>query len=189
MSYMNHGSFMFDGIDMYETYGIMILNTGMPQDAFLPSIRERKVSIPQRHGQYDFGAKYYDERSLKLSCVTAQKMANGSFRALARELSYVLSKKSEIRLWNEPDVYYVGRIYDEISLVQLRDLGNEFSLTFICEPFAYGRTVYEEFDENKRYSPNYKGTAPTPTYIEIVNNGTTPAKNIRISQINRKDPY
>ena len=189
MSYQNHGSFMFDGIDMYDRFGIMILNTGMPQDSFLPAIRERKVQVPRRHGQYDFGAKYYDERTLTLDCVTGERMSNSSFRATAREMAYILSKKSEIRLWNEPDVYYVGRLYDEIQLVQLRDTAIEFTLNFICEPFAYGLTVYEDFDEDKRYVPNYKGTASTPAYIEIVNNGPYTVKNIRISQVNRKDSY
>ena len=173
---------------MYQQYGIMILNTGMPKDSFIPAIRKRTMTVPQRHGEYDFGAKYYEDRTLTLECITAQKLSGYGFRVFAREVAWALSKKSEIRLWNEPDKYYVGRIYDEIELVQLRDLANEFTLTFICEPFAYGNSVYLPFDGNK-YVPNYQGTAPTPAYIEIVNNGQTAAKNIRISQINRKDTY
>ena len=201
MSYQNHGSFKFGGIDMYQQYGIMILDTGMPQDAFIPALRSRKMSIPQRHGQYDFGAKYYEERTITLNCITAKRMPDYTFRTFAREVSWALSKKSELRLWNEPDKYYVGRIYDEIQLIQLRDTGNEFNLVFICEPFAYGEPVNADFNivqmENVlgeetysiTYRPEYKGTAPTPAFIQIVNNGETPAKNIRISQINRRDSY
>lgn len=173
---------------MYQQFGIMILDTGMPKDSFIPAIRARKVSIPQRHGEYDFGAKYYDERILTLDCVTAKRYSNSGFRYFAREVAYALSKKSEIRLWNEPDVYYVGRIYDEIELTQLRDVGNEFTITFICEPFAYGKTVYQSFTGN-RFVPDYKGTAPSPTIIEIVNTGSLPARNIRLFQINRKENY
>ncbi len=188
MSYLNHGSFKFGGVDMYQQYGIMILDTGMPKDSFIPAIRPRKVNIPQRHGEYDFGAKYYEERTLTLDCITAKQMSGYTFRTFIREVTYALSKKSEIRLWNEPDKYYVGRIYDEIELNQLRDVGNTFTLTFLCEPFAYGESIYEAFDGNK-FVPNYRGTAPTPAYITIVNNGSVPIKNIRISQINRKDAY
>jgi len=188
MSYQNHGSFSFGGIDMYDEYGIMILDTGMPKDSFIPAIRSRKVAIPRRHGEYDFGAKYYEDRTLTLNCVTAKKLNDYSFRAYIREVAYALSKKSEIRLWNEPDKYYVGRLYDEIELTQMRDLGNIFTLNFTCEPFAYGQTKYEAFTD-RQYIPNYKGTAPTPAYIEIVNKGSVPIKNIRISQINRRETY
>lgn len=190
MTYQNHGSFKFGGVDMYQTYGIMILDTGMPKDLFIPSIRARKTTIPNRHGAYDFGAKFYEERNLTLDCITDRNYENNpyGFRSFLREVTWALSKKSEIRLWNEPDKYYVGRIYDEIELTQYRNLANAFTLTFVCDPFAYGESVYDHFDGNK-YIPNYKGTAPTPTYIEIVNNGSVPAKNIRISIVNRKDSY
>lgn len=188
MSYAEHGSFKFGGIDMYDTYGIMILDTGMPKDSFIPAIRSRKLAIPQRHGEYDFGAKYYEDRSLTLDCVTAQKMEGYTFRTFAREVTYALSKKSEIRLWNEPDKYYIGRIYEEIELTQLRNVANTFTITFVCEPFAYGESVYDSFNGNK-YVANYRGTASTPAYITITNNGNVPIKNIRISQLNRKDTY
>lgn len=186
MSYLNHGSFKFGGIDMYEQYGIMILDTGMPRDLLLPSLRPRKVEIPRRHGEYDFGAKYYGERTLSLDCITVKRLTNYTYRTFAREVSWALSKKSEIRLWNEHDKYYIGRIYDEIELVQLPDTGIQFSINFVCDPFAYSEAVLAKFDGN-RYEPNYKGTAPTSAFIEIVNNGTTAAKNIRISMIKRKD--
>lgn len=188
MSYLNHGSFQFGSVDMYKTYGIMILDSGMPKDSFIPAIRPRKVNIPQRHGEYDFGAKYYEDRTLTLDCITATRMDGYTFRTFAREVTYELSKKSEIRLWNEPDKYYVGRIYDEIELNQLRDTGNTFTLTFLCEPFAYGETIMNYF-ANGRYVPNYHGTAPTSTYIVIENIGSGNISNIRITQTDRKDNY
>lgn len=186
MTYLNHGSFKFGGVDMYQKYGIMILDTGLPKDYLIPSLRPRKIRMPRRHGEYDFGAKYYDERTLTLDCVTVKRLTKYTFRTFAREVSWALSKKSEIRLWNEPEKYYIGRIYDEIELVQIPDTGFQFKIDFICDPFAYSEAVYTSFDGNQ-FIPDYKGTAPTPTFIEIVNNGNANAKNIRISMIKRKD--
>lgn len=189
MSYTEHGSFKFGNTDMYDTFGIMLLDSGMPGDLFIPSIRERKVTIPARHGEYDFGAKYYNERRLELDCITANPVDKSQLRSYIREVTYVLSKKSEIRLWNEPDKYYVGRLYDEVSLTQLRDTANTFTLVFTCEPFAYGRTYTERFDNNLQYIPDYHGTFTTPTYIVITNTGTRNVSKIQIKQTDVKENY
>ena len=97
------------------------------------------------------------------------------------ETIYVLSKKSQIRFWNEPEKYYVGRVYQAPGLEVLRKVGNRFSMTFILEPFAYRNTLTENF-VNRRYTPEYEGTASTPTYIVIENTGSSNARNIQIVQ-------
>lgn len=193
MSYAEHGSFKFGNTDMYDTFGIMILDAGMPDDLFIPGIRERKVEVPNRHGKYDFGAKYYDERELTLKCIAAEPERIGytqeNLRQYVREITYVLSKKAEIRLWNEPEKYYVGRIYDSSELTQLRNIANEFTLTFICEPFAYGETFSVPF-VNGLLTPNYRGTAPTTTYIIIRNTASSGnVTNIKITQTDREENY
>ena len=188
MSYIDNGSFKFGTVDMYDTFGIMIVDTSVPEDYMIPAIRTRKITVPNRSGKYDYGAKYYDERPLTLNCVTTNKETGSTFRAYIREIAYVLSKKNEIRLWNEPDKYYIGRVEKEITLTQLRDIGNVFTLEFTCEPYAYGVTRTKPF-VNRVLDPEYAGTDVTPTYIEIVNIGNADAVNIRISQIDRKDTY
>ena len=163
---------------MYAQYGLMLSEDGMPDDVLMPDLRSRKVTIPLRHGAYDFGAHYYDERTVTYTCVTT-RMAS---RDDAREIAYTLSKKAEIRFWNEPEKYYIGRVYQSPTLEQLRTIGNRFDLTFICEPFAYGEIISESFT-NRVLVPDYQGTAPTPTMIIIRN--TSPnrnAVNIRITQ-------
>ncbi len=181
-NWQTKSSFMFNGIDMYDRFGLMIADNGMPQDVLLPGLRPRKVTVPLRSGSFDFGAHYYDERGLAINCVTVKK---GS-RDDAREMAYILSKKSEIRFWNEPDKYYVGRIYESPPLDILRNVGNQFSLTFVCEPFAYGASHTEQMP-SLVYTTTYKGTAPTPTYIVIENTGNANAVNIQIVQTNRKE--
>lgn len=184
-TWQNKSSFLFNGIDMYQTYGIMIADDGEPQDVLLPSLRPRKVTIPLRDGAYDFGAKYYNERDgVQITCVTTRVIT----RDETREIAYTLSKKAPIRFWTEPDKYYIGRVYQAPTLEQLRNIGNRFPLVFVCEPFAYGDTYTTAFD-GLTLPVEYKGTAPTPTYIQITNNGTAAAVNIRISQIDRRENY
>ena len=178
------GSFQFGTTDMYLAYGIKLTENSIPEDVLLPELRSRKVTVPLRHGTYDYGARYYDERAIRIECVTSKILS----RADAREIAYTLSKKSEIYFWTEPDKYYVGRVYQAPTLEQLRNVGNRFTLTFVCEPFAYGETKTEAF-ENSRYSPNYNGTAPTPTYIVITNTGSRNVSNIRIIQTDKKENY
>lgn len=177
-NYLNKSSFLFNGTDMYQRFGIQL--TEEPQDVFQPGLRPRKTTIPNRSGAYDFGARFYDERTLTLSCVTTRIIE----RAGVREISYLLSKKGTIRIWNEPGKYYVGRLYDAIELEQLRRVGNRFALVFSCEPFAYGETIQRNFQG--LYAPNYTGTAATPTRIEITNTGVRDAVGIRIMQIDKK---
>ena len=181
-TYIDKSSFLFGTTDMYERFGIMISDDGMPNDVLKPQIRERKVTIPLRNGAYDYGAHYYDERPFALTCVTVR----AGTRDDAREMAYILSKKGQLRLWNEPDKYYMGRIYQAPDLECLRIKGNRFTLNFVLEPFAYGEAVTQNF-VNRRFTPNYKGTADTPTYIVIRNTGNSNAVNIRITQSLRQE--
>lgn len=173
----NTSSFLFGNVDMFQRFGLQLVDDGMPQDVLKPQLRERKVTIPLRSGSYDYGAKYYDERPLTYTCVTTRTVSRDD----VREIAYILSKKSQIRIWTEPDKYYVGRVYQAPTLEQLRNIGNRFPLTFICEPFAYRHAVTDNF-VNRRYTPHYAGTASTPTYIVIENTGAIKAVNIQITQ-------
>lgn len=182
MSYIDKNSFMFGTVDMYDRFGIQLTNE--IEDLLLPGLRERKVVIPGRSGSYDYGARYYNERGLRLTCTTPRRFE----REEIREISYILSKKNEIRIWNEPDKYYLGRIYDQTALSQLKKYVQEFDLTFICEPFAIGEHKQENFGnflDMRNNSHTYIGTAPTPTHIEITNNGLTAATGIQITMIRK----
>jgi len=178
-----NGSFLFGTCDMFETYGIKLTERSIPQDVLMPGLRARKQTIPMRHGAYDYGAHYYDERAIVIECVTKKMIS----RDQSREIAYMLARKSEIRFWTEPEKYYIGRVYEAPTLEQLRNVGNRFTLTFICEPFAYRNNVTAAF-VNRVYSPNYDGTAPTPTQIIITNtSATTSIRNITIVQTIKKE--
>ena len=106
-TYIDKSSFQFGTTDMFQRFGIQISDDGMPGDVLKPQLRARKVTVPLRNGAYDYGANYYDERPFTINCVTVR----AGNRDDAREMAYILSKKSQLRLWNEPDKYYIGRIY------------------------------------------------------------------------------
>lgn len=179
-SFTEYNSFKFGEVDMWDSWQLRILRV---HDFLKPKLRPRKVQIPQRDGEYDFGAEYYDERLLTLECIRMENIT----RHEEHELALVLSGKNRIRLYDDPEKYYIGRIYTEPELTQIRNGGMRVTLEFTCEPFLYGQTKTEAF-VNQQYVPNYAGTAPTPTYIVIRNAAVSGnVTNIRITQTDALD--
>ena len=181
MNWQTAGSFLYGDVDMFERFGLRITDKGFPEDVLLPTLRPRKITLPMRSGAYDFGAKYYDERPIPQTCVTTKSAS----REDAREIAWILSKKEQIRFWHDPTVYYVGRVYAAPTLEMLRNIGSRFTLTFVCDPFACGTDVSAVF--TNRYTPNYQGTAPTPTVIRIRNTGSTTIHTIHITQTSEEE--
>lgn len=165
LSYLHKNSFTFGGVDMYDEYGICIIEK---QIYLKPKLRDRKLVIPQRNGAYDYGAKYYDEKQIRLKCDTLA----GLSPTQKRELAYTLSTKERIVFWDEQDKYYVGQIYDATSVDRIGLSGDAFTLIFECDPFAYGKLVTETWIESI-HKPKYMGTQRAPTYITITNTSKT----------------
>ena len=168
---MEKYSITVGGVDLRGRFGLVAERI---EDAIGPVLRERKIVIPTRDGAYDFGAKYYNERTLTVQMASTRMIE----RADVRELSYVLSKKARIVRWDEPDKYYVGRIYDPAAIERIAGPMKRFRLVFVCDPFAYGEQVTEDFTGSANLS--YLGTARTPTHITIRNNGSEPVTGIAI---------
>lgn len=177
-SYIDNSSFKFGGVEMYDQFGIRVIESS---DLLLPELRARKVTIPSRSGSYDYGAIYHNERLLKLRCQTISTVGRDEIR----EISYVLSKKSAIRVWDEPGKYYIGRIYSATDLEKIRQAATEFTLIFTCDPYAYGNIVQMDF--GMKLKPNYIATRMTPTQITIRNTGSVDAVGIHVTLINRKE--
>ena len=177
---MHDHSFEFAGTDMFTAYGLRIRKK---HDVLKPPLRERKIVIPSRSGAYDFGARYYDERTLLVECDTIRQLTADD----KRELAFLLSEKGTIRFWDEDDKQYIGRIYDAAEVERVGGIGTYFPLTFICDPFAY--KVYPAFrlfagfntDHAECGDIDYQGTAPTPGKIRFVNDGGTTISGIQIA--------
>lgn len=169
-------SFTFNGLDMRERFGLIVSDV---TDLLIPQIRERKVTVPGRSGAYDFdkrsGEETFSERQLTIRCGTSKLLK----RADVRELSYILANKGRIILWNEPDKYYIGRIYSPNSIERLAHNLKQFELTFVCDPFAYGKQITQTWYSALHY-PNYMGTGRTPTRISIKNVGGFPMQMVVI---------
>lgn len=173
MSYIDGGSFAFGTTDMYDTYGIQLYD--MIQDVLKPRLRKNSITIPHRDGVVDFGARYYDQRNLKLRCITTRAL----MREEIREISYTLSTKSQLRLFCEPDKYYIGQLYDADKLAIEPVSLWRFDLTFICDPFAYSEVITRQFVDRDAWT--YGGTATTPTVIEIRNPNDYAISGIQIN--------
>ena len=157
-------SFTVGSVDMRERFGLIAESFG---DFLQPALRPRKVVTPFRDGAFDYGAEFYDEREFTVNCASPLLS-----RAECRDLSAVLANKAEIRRWDEPDKYYVGRAYDPADIERIAGQAKRFAITFICEPFAYGEQRTAIFDGRSELS--YAGTARTPTRITITNNSESP---------------
>ena len=168
MADLAKGSARFAGVDLQEAFGIRCDF----YDVLTPKMRERKVKLPGRDGSYDYGARFHDERIVKLKCESMKMLS----RQEIRELAAALSKKGELYLWDEPDKYYVGRIYKAPDLVYIGLIGHRFDLEFICDPFAYGETISGPMPTIM----TYKGTAITPTRIEIRNISNKTLQGVQI---------
>ena len=184
---MNPFEFTFRGKSSAE-FGIMASS----YDFLLPTKRERKMQIPFRSGMYDFGARWYDERILRLQCVWINDRRDNHTRADIREISYWLSGKGSIVLAIEPDKRYVGALYDETDLLaninyanEMRTSDGSFELSFVCEPFAYGDQVDMPLESGSN-RVEYKGTAETPCLIILRNNSNFTIHNVQIIATRRR---
>lgn len=160
-------SFTFGGVDIREKYGLYV---GSWQDVLKPALRARKLTIAGRDGAWDFGAHAYDERQITVRLVGRLTYAQ------KRELAFALSEKHQLRYWEEPDLYYIGRVYNAAAIARLPADAKQFTVTFICEPFAYGKTTTLDLSRDIQYA----GTASTPTRIEIKNTGSTAITKVRL---------
>ena len=184
---MHDHSFEFNNTDMLTEYGIRVRQR---HEVLKPPLRARKVIIPTRSGAYDYGAKWYDERTLLVECDTITQLT----KSQRRELSLLLSKKGRITFWDEPDKYYIGRIYDASETERVGGIGTYFPLTFICDPFLYGKQVTQyystrhggSFTTEVVITPEYGGTAETPMVITIRNPDSS-YSNIQIAIRKRRE--
>lgn len=170
---MEGDSFEFRGVNFLEKFNIKIVKV----DYILPPKRERKIKIPRRHGMYDFGSECFEERIIRLECDLLNKLS----RAEIREISALLSRKGKLFLWDEPDKFYIGEIYDGGEIFEFPKANiRTFTLEFICEPFAYR----EDKVVNINTKIDYQGTIEAPCMIIL--EAEDEVENITINTIMRR---
>lgn len=172
-------SFTFGRANSLEDWGIKVI----VYDSFSPDKRQRSKKIPFRHGRFDYGKKYYDERIVRLDCQLTKKLTKGEMR----EVIYWLSKRARLTLWDEQDKYYVGELLDSVDVdVFPNEVARNFVLPILCEPFAYSALNELPITEAQT-EVDYQGTAETPTLIILRNRTTEPIRYVTLTLVSRRE--
>ena len=125
--------FEFDGLNSYVEFQLIFKSIDRP---ILPTMRKREMVIPGKNGVYDFGDNTYDSRIISVLIQYIGASFN-DLRLRARDIASWLSKNSyrELIFDDEPDKYYLAKIYGQVSLENLLALGKA-TIQFECQPFA-----------------------------------------------------
>ncbi len=174
-----YSGFSFNGKHSSE-FGLYLKTINRP---LLPDLRKREIIVPGRDGVYDFEGNTYENKLIELQCtIIKNKMTD--LRQQARVIAGWLKNKGELRFDDEPDKYYVGRIYSSVPLENIVGTGI-FTLTFDCEPFAYSSTNMIEVtrtDDSPLFVYN-NGTVEAPQEITITNRGANTINGFTIKLI------
>ncbi len=122
----------------------------------LPEPNDRYVQVPGRQGAIHFPRELAD-RHIDLDCAFVE-VTLPDLRTRAREIAAWLhtTNRAILSFDDEPDKYYRGKLLLSVDFAHLSTMG-EFSLTFVCEPLAYGAEVTVDFT-NDAVTVNNQGT-------------------------------
>ena len=146
----------------------------------LPPLRRREIAVPGRHGRYDFGENKYDNRTISIEVfIEASNLAQ--LRQRVRNVAGWLKNKGRLAFDDEPDKFYVGRLYNQVPLDQVARNGRAL-LVFDVEPFAYGELISDQVTRTDETPLNLfvSGTEESPAEYTIINDGESPVENIRV---------
>lgn len=135
----------------------------------LPEPNDSYVQVPGRQGSILFPRELADRR-IELDCVfVGSSLAD--IRAKARDIAAWLHTDDRVSLSfdDEPGKSYKGKLASAVDLDHIGRLG-QFSLTFVCEPLAYGTETTTNFANDSATVAN-AGTFPTPAIIEATFTG------------------
>lgn len=175
-------NFTFNGQSSAD-FGLVVKSKDRP---LLPRIRQTYETVPGRDGTYDFSDNTLEDRVLEVTCSFVAASV-GELRYVARNLAAWLytTAKSQLIFDDEPDIYYMGRLENQVSLDQLVALG-EFTLQFRCEPIAYylyeaaGETLDQStilYRERRLYE-DYVFNVGSRAVVTVDNFGTAPVAPI-----------
>ena len=125
--------FEFDGLNSHVEFQLIFKSIDRP---ILPTMRKREMVTPGKHGTYDFGLNTYDKRIISV-LIQYVGATLGDLRLHARDIAAWLSQTShkELIFSDEPDKYYLAKIYDPVGLENFFLLGKA-TIQFECQPFA-----------------------------------------------------
>jgi len=123
----------YKGKHNYTDFKLILQSLSRP---VLPALRKRELVIPGKHGVYDFGGNTFDTRAIS---VLLQYLGASieDMRLEFRDAAAWLTSSAYLPLTfdDEPDKYYLAKIYDPVGLESLRRIGKA-TVQFECQPFA-----------------------------------------------------
>lgn len=158
-----------DGTDLKDIGIRAKLESDLPA---APSMRNKTLVIPGKHGAYDFGAEF-EPLELELECRTLGK-SNADIQEIARTLKRLLideygrPKTVQFITNYEEDKFYNVRLSDGISIERLVYAG-DFNLPLTAfDPFAYSieETTISELTTTNKITTN-NGDMVSYPIIEI----------------------
>lgn len=118
------------------------------EEPALPTMRNMGVTVPGRHGAYDFGA-YFEPREFALNCVF-KRQSYTDLKAQIREINRLFvdqfgrPKTVRLRFGDEVDKYYNARIAQGVAVDRIAERGF-FTLGLTAfDPYAYSTVTADE---------------------------------------------
>lgn len=123
----------FKGKQSLKDFEITAKSVSRP---ILPTLRKREIVIPGMHGIYDFGSSTYENRIITV-LLQFVGLSIPDLRLQARNIALWISGNSYEKLTfdDEPDKYYLAKVYNAIGLDTFAKLG-VCTVQFECLPFA-----------------------------------------------------
>ena len=135
----------------------------------LPEPNDRYVQVPGRQGSVLFPRELADRR-IDIDCAFVEPSL-ADIRTKARDIAAWLNvtDRANLSFDDEPGKSYKGKLASAVDLDHAGRLG-QFSLTFICEPLAYGEQATASFVSDSVTVTN-AGTFSAPAIIEATFTG------------------
>ena len=125
--------FEYNSLHSYNGFNIIAKSVNRP---LLPALNKREIAIPGKQGTYDFSENTYANRIISVLIQYVGSSFN-DLRLRARDIAAWLSQTSykELIFDDEPDKYYLAKIYGDVGLENFFRLGKA-TINFECQPFA-----------------------------------------------------
>lgn len=151
-------SVSIDGVRLAD-FGVHLLDESA--EPALPQTRDNTLTIPGRHGEYDFGS-YFGARPLDLACGINNQASLSDVQKLVRELNTLLldeyGRPKTVRLVYdyEPDKHYNAKFSGAMPIERIARAGTFVIPMTASDPFAYSDSdAYDQdailYDTGKQY--------------------------------------
>lgn len=132
--------------ELLQDEGITVLLSS--EEPALPSMRNISVTVPGRHGSYDFGA-YFEPREFTLNCVFPRQSYSDLKRHLRKFVrkftdEYGRPKTVRLRFGDEVDKFYYVRLTEAIPVERAAERGFISLRLTAFDPYAYSLVESDE---------------------------------------------